>query len=127
MPKAYLEHVNLTVSDPQAAALDLVKIFGWKIRWSGPSMDSGHTVHVGGERFYVALFSMDPDAAAVKDSYRTRGAVNHVAVVVDDLKEIEERVVAAGLKPQSHQTYEPGSRFYFYDREGVEFEVVSYS
>jgi catechol 2,3-dioxygenase-like lactoylglutathione lyase family enzyme len=127
MPDAYLEHVNITVFDPEAAALDLVKIFGWKVRWSGPSLGGGRTVHVGGERFYVALFAMDPEASKVKDSYRTRGAVNHVAVVVDDLQMIEERVVAAGLEPQSHQTYEPGSRFYFYDREGVEFEVVSYS
>ncbi len=126
MPEAYVEHVNITVSDPQAAALDLAKIFDWKIRWSGPSLGEGHTVHVGGERFYIALYTQDPEAPALEDNYRTRRALNHVAIVVDDPEAVEARVIAAGLKPHSHQVYEPGQRFYFHDREGVEYEVVSY-
>ncbi len=127
MTEIYLEHVNLTVSDPDAAAQTLTEIFNWRIRWSGPSMDDGRTVHVGGQRSYVAFYSASAQPADVESSYRTRGAVNHVAVVVDNLEEIEKRVVAAGLSPHSHQTYEPGSRFYFDDREGIEYEVVSYS
>jgi predicted enzyme related to lactoylglutathione lyase len=48
-------------------------------------------------------------------------------VEVDDLDEIEARVIAAGLTPTPQEDYEPGSRFYFFDPNGIEFEVVSYA
>ena len=38
---ANLEHVNLTVSNPQATAAMLCKLFDWEIRWEGEAMDSG--------------------------------------------------------------------------------------
>ena len=53
--------------------------------------------------------------------------MNHLAVVVDDLDEIEAKVIAAGYRPNSHQDYEPRTRFYFYDYDGIEYEVVSYA
>ena len=35
--------------------------------------------------------------------------------------------MAEGLIPFSHSQYEPGPRsFYFFDYDGIEFEVVSY-
>jgi hypothetical protein len=45
---------------------------------------------------------------------------------VDDLAETEARVVAAGLETFSHGDYEPGRRFYFFDPDGIEYEIVSY-
>ena len=30
------------------------------------------------------------------------------------------------LEPFNHDDYEPGRRFYFFDWDGIEFEVVSY-
>ena len=42
-----LEHVNLTVSDPRQTAQMLEMIFGWKIRWEGPSLHGGRTIHIG--------------------------------------------------------------------------------
>jgi hypothetical protein len=33
----------------------------------------------------------------------------------------------AGLTPFAHGDYEPGRRFYFFDPNGIEFEVVSYA
>lgn len=44
---AYLEHVNFTVSDPQATAAMLVDLFGWHIRWQGDAKGNGYTIHVG--------------------------------------------------------------------------------
>ncbi len=36
-------------------------------------------------------------------------------------------VIAAGLEPFSHSQYNPGPRsFYFFDWDGIEWEVVSY-
>lgn len=60
---ATLEHVNVTVSDPDRTAAMLDAIFGWKIRWQGESDLGGRTMHVGqpgvGET-YLALYSHDP-------------------------------------------------------------------
>ena len=50
--------------------------------------------------------------------------LNHVGLVVDDLAAAE--AVAAGLVPFNHADYEPGRRFYFFDWDGIEFEVASY-
>ena len=38
---ARLEHVNMTVSDPQATAAMLHRVFGWKTRWEGAGMETG--------------------------------------------------------------------------------------
>ncbi len=35
--------------------------------------------------------------------------------------------IAHGLQPLGHDDYEPGRRFYFFDWDGIEFEVVSYA
>ncbi|PRY92775.1 putative enzyme related to lactoylglutathione lyase [Hasllibacter halocynthiae] len=123
-----LEHVNVTVSDPDATAAWLGRVFGWTVRWAGPGMQTGRTVHVGEEGSYVALFGYadTPPEPGATSSYRTRAGLNHIGVTVDDLDAAEERVRAEGFEPGSHADYEPGRRFYFDDRDGVEWEVVSY-
>ena len=35
-------------------------------------------------------------------------------------------LIAAGLEPFNHDDYEPGRRFYFFDWDGIEFELVNY-
>ena len=47
-------------------------------------------------------------------------------MVVDDLDAAERLVLDAGLETFNHADYEPGRRFYFFDWDGIEFEVVSY-
>ena len=122
-----LEHVNISVSNPQKTAELLQTLFDWKIRWQGPSTLGGHTVHVGNEDDYIALYCGDESKPKLKDSDRVAGGFNHIGVVVDNLDSVEQRVNAAGLTIHSHQDYEPGRRFYFNDEDGVEYEVVSYS
>ena len=125
---AMLEHVNLTVSDSRKTAELLCNLFDWKIRWQGSSMDGGgHTVHVGTDDHYLAVFSPNSGLQTSEISnYRQKGALNHVGVVVDDIAAMEKRVRAAGLTPGNHQDYEPGTRFYFFDDDQVEYEVVCY-
>ena len=127
---AQLEHANITVSDPQKTAAMLIDLFGWHIRWEGAAMaGAGYTVHVGSDQSYVALYSGNDPAQTVPKadaSYETRGALNHLGVVVDDLDAVEARVKAMGLTAHSHADYEPGRRFYFHDPDGVEIEVISY-
>lgn len=128
MSKAILEHINMTVSDPDKTAQMLVDLFGWNLRWSGDSINNGRSVHVGNEDDYVALYSVGaPRTLKENENYRLAGAVNHLGILVDDLDAVEQRILDYGIKTHSHQTYEPGSRFYFHDHDGIEYEVVSYA
>jgi catechol 2,3-dioxygenase-like lactoylglutathione lyase family enzyme len=125
MASPRIEHVNVTVSDPERAARLMESVFGWRVRWQGPSMNGGRTIHVGSEDHYVALYAAKARPAA--DAGFTKGRpLNHIGVEVDDLDATEARVVEAGLIPFSHGDYEPGRRFYFFDPDGIEFEVISY-
>ena len=122
-----LEHVNVTVADPDRTAATLCDLFGWQVRWQGPGMTTGRTVHVGGEDSYVALFSYGKPATSAETSYEVKNGLNHIAVVVDDLDATEMRVKAAGYVPGEVYDYDPGRRFYFREENGIEFEIVSYS
>lgn len=123
MPTGFLEHANITVSDPDRLSLFLQKLCGWHERWRGPSQLGGRTIHVGNERDYLALYTH----ASPVPRYTKGQPLNHIALVVDDLDGAEAIVKDAGLIPFSHGDYEPGRRFYFYDWDGIEFELVSYA
>ncbi len=127
MQSARLEHLNITVLDPDATARQLVEIFDWTIRWSGDAIHGGHSVHVGAADSYLALFTVGDPRPLEGDSYHSDQAVNHIGIEVDDLDAAEARVLGAGLETYSHQDYEPGRRFYFRVGESLEFEVLSYS
>lgn len=121
--KAVLEHVNVTTRAARETAQLMVDVFGWRIGWEGPAKSGGRTIHVGTGGTYVALYTPpagQEDPAGV-------GQPNHVGVCVTDLSATETKVRAAGYEPYAHADYFPGRRFYFRDRGGVEFEVVSYA
>lgn len=124
---ATLEHANITVSDADATAAWMCDLFGWHVRWKGPAIDGGTSLHVGTEAHYLALYQPARPLQPKDDSYTTQGGLNHLAVVVDDIDAAEQAVRAAGFKPTSHADYDPGRRFYFKDQDGIEFEVVSYN
>lgn len=126
MSSPRIEHVNVTVSDPDRAARLMGEMFGWRIRWRGPARDGGHTIHVGSDDHYLALYTGDKPAYGADDFAKGR-PLNHIGVVVDDLEAVEARVTAAGLTPFNHASYDPGRRFYFLDPDGIEYEVVSYA
>ena len=126
MDQARLEHTNITVSDPKRTAAWLTEVFGWHIRWQGPAMQTGYTVHVGSADSYVALFSYGGSKPRQEDSYRTIGGLNHIAVFTEDIDAVETRVKAAGFTPVNHADYAPGRRFYFHDHDGIEWEVASH-
>ena len=109
MPIGRLEHTNISVTDPDRSAALLIDLLGWEERWRGESKMGGRSIHVGEKHDYIALYTG-----------------NHVAFTVDDLDAAEKVVTFYGLKPFGHDDYEPGRRFYFFDWDGIEFEVVSY-
>ena len=126
MTQAFIEHVNITVGSPERTAEMLSQLFGWQVRWKGPSADGGRTIHTGTANHYVAVYARkDTDGAPIK---HIKGQpLNHIGVVVDDLDAVEERAILLGLKPFSHGDYDPGKRFYLFDTDGIEWEIVSYS
>lgn len=126
MSSATLEHVNVTVSNPGQTARLLCEFFGWHIRWQGDSAMGGHTVHVGKDDSYLALYAPSEIASSAASTYATRGGLNHIGVVVDDLEETEQCILAAGFATHNHADYEPGRRFYFNDHDDIEYEVVHY-
>ena len=85
-----------------------------------PVMDHGWIVTFAGDR------SAQPQIS-VASSGGSGTAVPDLSIEVDDLDTIEMRVKAVGLTPFNHGDYEPGRRFYFFDPDGIEYEVVSYA
>jgi len=126
MSSLRIEHVNVTVADPERTSGLMKALFNWHVRWSGPAQNGGHTIHVGSDDHYVALYTRG-DTAQIAKIFGKGRPLNHIGVEVDDLDATEARVIAAGLRPFSHADYEPGRRFYFLDPDGIEFEVVSYT
>lgn len=126
MAQARIEHVNITVSDADRTAAMLMELFGWRVRWRGSAADGGSTIHVGDDDNYIAVY-MERGGRSDPKGYAKGRPLNHVGVQVDDLEDAERRVKALGLKPFGHGDYEPGRRFYFFDADGIEFEVVSYA
>ena len=123
MAIAQIEHANLTVTDPARSAALFGKLCGWKIRWKGPSMMGGETIHVGSDDSYLALYTNE----RASGDYSKGQPLNHVGIKVDDLEQAEKVVLAAGLETFSHSDSDPGPKsFYFFDWDGIEFEVVSY-
>lgn len=122
MPQGRIEHVNLTVSDPHRSSALFADLLGWHERWSGPARDGGLSIHVGEEQTYLAIYT---DGQS-RDCYAKGEPLNHVGLVVDDLEAAEKVVEEHGLEPYGHDDYDPGRRFYFFDWDGIEFEVVSY-
>lgn len=118
-----LEHANISVTDPDRSARLLKDLLGWKERWRGASQLGGRTIHVGADHDYLALYNGDH----VSGEYAKGQPLNHIAFTVDDLEGAEEAVKRHGLSPFGHDDYEPGRRFYFFDWDGIEFEVVSYA
>lgn len=125
MSEAKLEHVNITVPDPERTAALLIALFGWTIRWRGEEADGRVAIHVGGRDSYLSLYAPKPDQKP--EGARYGRPLNHIGIMVDDLDAAERKVSEAGLETFGHGAYEPGRRFYFFDPDGVEYEVLSYS
>lgn len=124
---AQLEHANITVSDPAATAAWMEKLFDWHIRWQGDAIAGGHTIHVGNDQRYIALYNPGTALGDRPPSHTSLAGLNHLAVTVDDLDATEAAIKSHGFETSNHGDYEPGRRFYFHDNEGIEFEVVSYA
>ncbi|MGX7925612.1 VOC family protein [Tsuneonella sp. HG094] len=123
MPTARLEHVNISVTDADRTADLVARLTGWHRRWEGPSLDNGRSIHLGDERAYVAIHT----SPRVRGGFVKSVPMNHIGIAVSELDTAEATVLDAGLTPFNHSQYDPGPRsFYFFDWDGIEWEIVSY-
>ena len=97
MSQAILEHVNYTTKNPQKTAAWMQKVFGWTIRWEGPALNDGYTIHIGGDAFYIALYAPADAPLASSDPHRVQNGLNHLGVIVEDLAATEVAAKALGF------------------------------
>ena len=114
------------MAEPEKTAAWMQTVFGWRIRWQGPALNTGYTVRVGPAAQYLALYCPSDLQKTPSDPHSFLGGLGHIGVCVHDLVACEARVKKVGFTPPEHAEYEPGSRFYFHDFDGIENEVVSY-
>lgn len=128
-----LEHVNFTVSDVDRSVAFYRDLLELKVRWRGQTADGREAAHVGDDQMYLALFEAGPTDTVPSTPGEShtepdygRVGLNHIGFVVDNLAVMKQRLADVGITPHFEPTYEPGRRLYFFDRDGIEIELVAY-
>ena len=97
-----LEHVNITVTDTDAARRFLKLAFPeFETRGTGTGKHDTYSKrweHFGTHERYLALEEIEPSRSTDRKPYQNPG-VNHVGFVVDDLRALRERLTGAGYRP----------------------------
>ncbi len=89
-----LEHVAINVEDPVAMAKWYCENLGMKIVRKGPPPVNGHFISDAGGNMMLEIYHNPPDA--VPDYASMNPLLLHIAFMVDDVKEISRKLVAAG-------------------------------
>ena len=89
-----LEHVAINVEDPVAMAKWYCENLGMKIVRKGPPPVNGHFISDAGGNMMLEIYHNPPDA--VPDYASMDPLILHIAFMVDDVKGISRRLVAAG-------------------------------
>jgi catechol 2,3-dioxygenase-like lactoylglutathione lyase family enzyme len=121
---AYLEHANITVRNIDAT-IKFLKIATpeFEARGGGETPD-GRWLHFGTDSSYFALQEIDP---VQQDQSRGKYGVNHFGLVVQNVAEVKERLLAAGYREGFKVVDHPyRKRLYFHDSDGFEWEFVEY-
>lgn len=125
----YLEHANLTVPDIDAG-IAFLQVIDPEMRVSqdARSDDGERWAHVAIGDSYIALQEPNggetPGAGA--NHYIDVG-VNHLAWVVEDLDAVVARLEAGGYrKGIPGEEHAARRRVYYYDKAGIEWEIVQY-
>ena len=119
-PQAYLEHVNLSVSDIDNT-IQFIKTALPEFEVRGEGIYKGKRwVHIGTVSSYLAI----NEWAVVSE---TGQKLNHIGFVVDNIDEVAARLLEAGYKRSFPRTKHPFRlRDYFEDGGHTEYEFVQY-
>jgi len=125
----YLEHANITVPDIDSALEFLMDVDPeFTVKKDALAEKGYRWVHIGNDVMYIALQGahLDHEAQAARTPYRNYG-VNHLALVVEDLNAVVERLEHKAYQQSldvPNETYR--RRKYYYDRAGFEWELIEY-
>ena len=89
-----LEHVAINVEDPVSMAKWYVKNLGMKLVRKGPPPVNMHFISDAGGNMMLEIYNNPPDA--VPDYTSMDPLLLHIAFMVDDVKGIREKLIAAG-------------------------------
>jgi len=125
-----IEHVNITVPDiDEAIRFILIVAPDFKVRRDEVAREGYRWVHIANDDYYFALQEPHPGAEPQQPRapYRNFG-MNHIALVVDNVDDVESELIAAGYQRSIDTPIEKfRKRRYFFDRFGFEWELVEYS
>ena len=123
-----IEHCNITVPDIDAAIAFLQLVApDFKVRRDEHSPDSFRWVHIGNDDYYIALEEPHSGSGPKKNAGYINYGVNHIALIVPSVAEIEAKLDALGYKRSIEAPVEQHrKRVYFYDNGGFEWEFVEY-
>ncbi|MDN3643227.1 VOC family protein [Lutimonas halocynthiae] len=124
-----IEHANITVPDIDAA-ISFLKIVApdFEVRKDEKPSNSYRWAHIGNEDYYFALQEphLDADPKKRLQPYKNYG-INHMALVVSKLQEIEETLLDHGYRRGIDTPIEKHrKRAYFLDNADFEWELVEY-
>lgn len=124
-----IEHINITVPDIDAA-ISFLNIIApdFEVRKNQQSPDNYRWTHIGNDRYYFALQEAHIDSVPQNrlQAYKNYG-VNHIALIVSNLQDIEAKLAAAGYQRGIEVPIEKyRKRAYYYDQAGFEWELVEY-
>jgi len=113
-----MEHAHLSVSDVDRSVAFYRRAFDFEVRHDGTG-PYGRTVHVGTDRFYVALSEGgDPGAGT--------GIFSHIGFVTPDLAAFRARLEREGIPVAESASRKEGDAVYVIDPDGLEIEIVGY-
>ncbi len=122
-----IEHANITVPNiDEAIAFIKIAAPDFNVRTDQSPADSNRWAHIGNDDFYFALQQAHIGSSPEKPRtpYKNIG-VNHIALVVDNLDDIEKRLVEANYSRSIDTPKEKHrKRLYFFDNTGFECCVI---
>lgn len=125
-----IEHANITVPDIDAA-IAFLKVVApdFEVRKDATDPRGYRWVHIGNDDHYFALEAPHDPAGKSQiplPTYQNYG-VNHIALIVSNIREIEKQLIAGGYKPSIATPEEKfRKRIYYFDSAGFEWELVEY-
>jgi len=100
-----LEHVALNVKDPVAMAKWYCQNLGMRLVRKGPAPANTRFICDVGENMMLELYNNPPDA--VPDYASMDPLLLHIAFMVEDVKDIREKLIAAGATPVGEASVTP--------------------
>ncbi len=123
--KIYLEHANLTVNSIEESVHFFTTAFPhFSVR--GGDNQQREWIHLGDDNTYIAINIAEESDSKFEKNYDKIG-INHIGFVVEDVKEIANRLLKAGYRrdfPRQEEKFR--IREYFADKDNNEYEFVQY-